>query len=95
MPRPKKIVQEEVVISEVVEVQEELIVETQEELVIEPVSMKVPDPEVFSPAWCEGNLQKNDPHCPGNSAICSANLRLFQTASTVLDPADPQQYPRV
>ncbi len=48
MPRPKKIVQEEVVISEVVEVQEELIVETQEELVIEPVSMKVPELEVFS-----------------------------------------------
>jgi hypothetical protein len=48
MPRPKKIVQEEVVISEVVEVQEELIVETEEELVIEPVSMKVPELEVLS-----------------------------------------------
>jgi hypothetical protein len=48
MPRPKKIVQEEVVISEVVEVQEELVVETEEELVIEPVSMKVPELEVLS-----------------------------------------------
>ena len=42
MPRPKKIVQEEVVISEVVDVQEELVIEPEEELIIEPVSMKVP-----------------------------------------------------
>jgi hypothetical protein len=48
MPRPKKIVQEEVVISEVVEVQEELITETEEELVVEPVSMRVPELEVLS-----------------------------------------------
>jgi hypothetical protein len=48
MPRPKKIVQEEVVISEVVEVQEELIVETEEELVVEPVSMRVPELEALS-----------------------------------------------
>ncbi len=43
MPRPKKIVQEEVVISEVVDVQEEPVVEPVDELVIEPVSMDVPD----------------------------------------------------
>jgi hypothetical protein len=48
MPRPKKIVQEEVVISEVLDVQEELVIEPEEELVIEPVSMKVPELEVFS-----------------------------------------------
>ncbi len=48
MPRPKKIVQEEVVISEVLDVQEELVIEPEEELVIEPVSMKVPELEVSS-----------------------------------------------
>jgi hypothetical protein len=48
MPRPKKIVQEEVVISEVVEVQEELVVEPEEELVIEPVSMRVPELETLT-----------------------------------------------
>ena len=48
MPRPKKIVQEEVVISEVVEVHEELNIEAEEELVIEPVSMKVPEIEVLT-----------------------------------------------
>ncbi len=48
MPRPKKIVQEEVVISEVVEVQEELLVEPEEELVIEPVSIDVPVLEALS-----------------------------------------------
>jgi hypothetical protein len=47
MPRPKKIAQEETKISEVVEVQEELIFELEEELVIEPVSMSVPDLEVL------------------------------------------------
>ena len=47
MPRPKKIAQEETKISEVVEVQEELIFELEEELVIEPVSMNVPDLEVL------------------------------------------------
>ena len=46
MPRPKKIAQEEVVISEVVEVQEELVIEAEEELIIEPVSMTVPQLEV-------------------------------------------------
>jgi hypothetical protein len=48
MPRPKKIVQEEVVISEIVEVQEELLVEPEEELVIEPVSIDVPVLEALS-----------------------------------------------
>ena len=43
MPRPKKIVQEESKISEVIEVQEELVVEPEEELVIEPVAMEVPE----------------------------------------------------
>jgi hypothetical protein len=47
MPRPKKIAQEETKISEVVEVQEELIFELEEELVIEPVSMNVPDLKVL------------------------------------------------
>ncbi len=41
MPRPKKIVQEESKISEVIEVQEELSFEPEEELVIEPVAMDV------------------------------------------------------
>jgi hypothetical protein len=45
MPRPKKIVQEEIKISEVVEVQEELLFEIEEELVIEPVEMQVPELE--------------------------------------------------
>jgi hypothetical protein len=35
MPRPRKIVQEEIKISEVIEVQEELLIEPEEELVIE------------------------------------------------------------
>jgi len=48
MPRPKKIVQEEVVISEVVEVQEEIVFEPEEELIIEPVSMDVPELENLS-----------------------------------------------
>ena len=48
MPRPKKIVQEETQISEVVEVQEELVIESEEELVIEPVSMEVPQLEILS-----------------------------------------------
>lgn len=48
MPRPKKIVQEETVISEVVEIQEEPVVEAVEELIIEPVSMKVPELETFT-----------------------------------------------
>jgi hypothetical protein len=48
MPRPKKIVQEETKISEVVEVQEELVFEPEEELVIEPVAMEVPDLEDLS-----------------------------------------------
>lgn len=47
MPRPKKIVQEETQISEVVEVQEELVIESQEELVIEPVSIEVPELEAL------------------------------------------------
>jgi hypothetical protein len=45
MPRPKKIVQEEVVISEVIEVHEELVFEPEEELVIEPVAMDIPELE--------------------------------------------------
>jgi hypothetical protein len=45
MPRPKKVVQEELKISDV---QEELIIEAEEELVIEPVSIDVPDLEEFS-----------------------------------------------
>jgi hypothetical protein len=48
MPRPKKIVQEEIKISEVVEVQDELIIEAEEELVVEPVSMNVPELEDMS-----------------------------------------------
>jgi hypothetical protein len=48
MPRPKKIVQEETKISEVLEVQEELVIESEEELVIEPVSMNVPELETFT-----------------------------------------------
>jgi hypothetical protein len=45
MPRPKKIVQEEVVISEVIEVHEELVIEPVEELVIEPVVIDIPELE--------------------------------------------------
>lgn len=48
MPRPKKIAQEEVVISEVVEVHEELVIELEDELIIEPVSMNVPELEVVA-----------------------------------------------
>jgi len=48
MPRPKKIAQEETNISEVVDVQEELVIELEEELVIEPVSMRVPELEVLT-----------------------------------------------
>jgi hypothetical protein len=48
MPRPKKIVQEESKISEVVEVQKELVIEPEEELVIEPVAMEVPELEDLS-----------------------------------------------
>jgi hypothetical protein len=48
MPRPKKIAQEESKISEVIEVQEELVIELEDELSIEPVSMSVPELEVFS-----------------------------------------------
>ena len=48
MPRPKKIVQEEVVISEVVEVQEDIVVEPKEELTMEPVVIKVPEIEVLT-----------------------------------------------
>ena len=48
MPRPKKIVQEETQISEVVEVQEELVVVPEEELVIEPVSIEVPELEILT-----------------------------------------------
>jgi hypothetical protein len=48
MPRPKKIAQEESKISEVIEVQEELVIELEDELSIEPVSMIVPELEVFS-----------------------------------------------
>jgi hypothetical protein len=47
MPRPKKIAQEETNISEVVDVQEELVIELEEELVVEPVSMSVSDLEVL------------------------------------------------
>jgi hypothetical protein len=47
MPRPKKIAQEETNISEVVDVQEELVIELEDELVIEPVSMSVPELEVL------------------------------------------------
>jgi hypothetical protein len=48
MPRPKKIAQEESKISEVIEVQEELVIELEDELSFEPVSMSVPELEVFS-----------------------------------------------
>jgi hypothetical protein len=48
MPRPKKIAQEETNISEVVDVQEELVIELEDELVIEPVSMSVPELEVLT-----------------------------------------------
>jgi len=48
MPRPKKIAQEETNISEVVDIQEELVIELEEELVIEPVSMRVPELEVLT-----------------------------------------------
>jgi hypothetical protein len=48
MPRPRKIAQEESKISEVVEVQDELVIESEEELVIEPVSMSVPELETFT-----------------------------------------------
>jgi hypothetical protein len=48
MPRPKKIAQEETNISEVVDVQEELVIELEDELVIEPVSMNVPELEVLT-----------------------------------------------
>lgn len=48
MPRPKKITQEETNISEVVDVQEELVIEAEEELIIEPVSMRVPELEVLT-----------------------------------------------
>jgi hypothetical protein len=48
MPRPKKITQEETNISEVVDVQEELVIEAEEELIIEPVSMRVPEFEVLT-----------------------------------------------
>jgi hypothetical protein len=58
MPRPKKIVQEEVVISEVVEVHEELNIEAEEELVTEPVSMKVPEIEVLT---VEESVQEETP----------------------------------
>ena len=47
MPRPKKIAQEETYISEVVDVQEELLIEPEEEIVVEPVSMRVPELEVL------------------------------------------------
>ena len=48
MPRPKKIAQEESKISEVIEVQEELVIELEDELSIEPVSMSVPELELVS-----------------------------------------------
>ena len=48
MPRPKKIVQEESKISEVIEVQEELVSELEEELIIEPVVIDVPELEDLS-----------------------------------------------
>jgi len=48
MPRPKKIAQEEIIISEVVELEEELVIELEDELLIEPVSMSVPELEVVA-----------------------------------------------
>jgi len=48
MPRPKKNVQEESKISEVIEVQEEIVVESEEELVIEPDTIEVPELEDLS-----------------------------------------------
>ena len=48
MPRPKKIAQEETIISEVVELEEELVIELEDELLIEPVSMSVPELEVVA-----------------------------------------------
>jgi len=48
MPRPKKIAQEESKISEVIEVQEEVVVEPEEELVVEPVALTVPELEDLS-----------------------------------------------
>jgi hypothetical protein len=45
MPRPRKIVQEESKISEVIEVHEELVIEPVEELVIEPVVIDIPELE--------------------------------------------------
>jgi len=55
MPRPRKIAQEESNISDVIEIQEEvfeiqeeLVIESEEELVIEPVSMTVPELEIFT-----------------------------------------------
>jgi hypothetical protein len=48
MPRTKKIVQEESKISEVIEVQEELVFEPEEELVVEPVAIEVPEVEDLS-----------------------------------------------
>jgi len=47
MPRPKRIVQEETNISEVVDAQEEFVIEFEEELLIEPVSMRVPELETL------------------------------------------------
>lgn len=51
MPRPRKIAQEESKISEIVEVQEELVLEPEvvEELVVEtpPVEISITEPEVF------------------------------------------------
>ncbi len=48
MPRPRKIVQEESKISEVIEVHEELVIEPVEEIVIEPVSIDIPELEDLS-----------------------------------------------
>jgi len=48
MPRPKKIVQEEIKISEVLEVQEEPVIESEEILEIEPVSIDVPELETLN-----------------------------------------------
>ena len=48
MPRPRKIVQEESKISEVIEVQEEVAIEPEEELVIEPVAIDIPELEDLS-----------------------------------------------
>jgi len=48
MPRPRKIAQEESKISEVIEVQEELVVEPEEELITEPVVIEVPEVEDLS-----------------------------------------------